>query len=164
MSYFAFVIGVLMGVGSLSYAYAGRGFEQVARVLLVLGVVWLFAGRQRWVWFSTIALVLLVALAGFGVWIQLSPGWMIAGSLGGLVAWDLTEFMRRLRFAPLRDDVRDLERRHLTRLTIVVLIGTVLASIAMLVRLEFTFEWIVLLTLVAALGITQLVSWLRRGG
>jgi hypothetical protein len=164
MSYFAFVIGVLMGVGSLSYAYAGRGFEQVARVLLVLGVVWLFAGRQRWVWFSTIALVILVALAGFGVWIQLSPGWMIAGSLGGLVAWDLTEFMRRLRFAPLRDDVRDLERRHLTRLTIVVLIGTVLASIAMLVRLEFTFEWIVLLTLVAALGITQLVSWLRRGG
>jgi hypothetical protein len=164
MSYFAFVIGVLMGVGSLSYAYAGRGFEQVARVLLVLGVVWLFTGRQRWVWFSTIALVILVALAGFGVWIQLSPGWMIAGSLGGLVAWDLTEFMRRLRFAPLRDDVRDLERRHLTRLTIVVLIGTVLASIAMLVRLEFTFEWIVLLTLVAALGITQLVSWLRRGG
>ena len=34
----------------------------------------------------------------------------------------------------------------------------------MLVRLEFTFEWVVLLTLIAALGVTQLVSWLRRGG
>jgi len=162
MSYFAFVISVLMGVGSLSFAYAGRGFDLVARGLLVLGVLWLFAGRQRWLWFSTIALVIVVFLASFGLWIQLSPGWMISGALGALLAWDLTDFMRRLRFAPLMDDLRGLERRHLTRLTIVALIGATLASIAMLVRLEFTFEWIVLLTLVAALGVTQLVSWLRR--
>ena len=162
MSYFAFVISVLMGVSSLSFAYAGRGFDLVARGLLVLGVLWLFAGRQRWLWFSTIALVIVVFLASFGLWIQLSPGWMISGALGALLAWDLTDFMRRLRFAPLMDDLRGLEHRHLTRLTIVALIGATLASIAMLVRLEFTFEWVVLLTLVAALGVTQLVSWLRR--
>jgi hypothetical protein len=74
----------------------------------------------------------------------------------------LTEFMRRLRFAARTDDLRSLERRHLARVTIVVLIGVALASIAMLVRLEFTFEWVVLLTLIAALGVTQLVAWLRR--
>jgi hypothetical protein len=61
------------------------------------------------------------------------------------------------------DDLRALERRHLTRLTIVTVIGVLLASIAMLVRLEFTFEWVMLLTLVGVLGVTQLVSWLRRG-
>jgi hypothetical protein len=127
-----------------------------------VGALWLFAGKQRWVWFSTIALLISVSLAGFGLWIELSPGWMISGALGALLAWDLTDFMRRLRFAPLMDDLRALERRHLTRLTIVTVVGVLLASIAMLVRLEFTFEWIVLLTLVAVLGITQLVSWLRR--
>ena len=162
MSYFAFVTSVLMGVGSLSYAFAGSGFDLVSRGLLILGAVWLFAGRQRWVWFSTIALVIMVVLAGYGLWIALSPGWMITGALGALLAWDLTEFMRRLRFAPLMDDLRTLERRHLTRLTIVTLIGVGLASIAMFVRVEFTFEWIMLLTLVAVLGVTQLVSWLRK--
>jgi hypothetical protein len=30
------------------------------------------------------------------------------------------------------------------------------------VRLEFTFAWGVVLTLVAVLGVTQLVAWLRR--
>jgi hypothetical protein len=163
MSYFAFVVSVLIGVGSLSFAYAGQGIDLVARGLLVLGALWLFAGKQRWVWFSTIALVILVSLAGFGLWIELSGGWMISGALGALLAWDLTDFMRRLRFAPLMDDLRALERRHLTRLTIVTVIGVLLASIAMLVRLEFTFEWIMLLTLVAILGVTQLVAWLRRG-
>lgn len=162
MSYFAFVVSVLLGVGSLSFAYAGRGFDLVVRVLLLVGALWLFAGKQRWVWFSTIALLILVSLAGFGLWIELPPGWMISGALGALLAWDLTDFMRRLRFAPLMDDLRALERRHLTRLTIVTVVGVLLASIAMLVRLEFTFEWIMLLTLVAVLGITQLVSWLRR--
>ena len=151
-----------MGVGSLSFAYAGGGFGLVARGLLILGALWLFAGRQRWVWFSTIALLILVSLAGFGLWIELSPGWMISGALGALLAWDLTDFMRRLRYAPMMDDLRELERRHLTRLTIVTVVGVLLASIAMLVRVEFTFEWIMLLTLVAALGVTQLVSWLRR--
>jgi len=152
----------LMGVGSLSYAYAGRGFDLVARVLLILGALWLFAGRQRWVWFSTVALLVSVSLAAFGLWIELPSGWMVTGALGALLAWDLTDFMRRLRFAPLMDDLPALERRHLTRLTIVTLVGVFLASIPMLVRLQFTFEWIMLLTLVAVLGITQLVSWLRH--
>jgi len=163
MTLFAFIISVLIGIGSLAYGYNDAGYVMVARGLLVLGVLWLFAGRQRWVWFSTIALLISVSLAGFGLWVALSPGWMISGALGALLAWDLTDFMRRLRFAPLMDDLRALERRHLTRLTIVTVIGVLLASIAMLVRLEFTFEWIMLLTLVAILGVTQLVAWLRRG-
>ena len=164
MSFFAFVIAVLMGIGSLAYAYAGIGFDGLVRVLLILGVLWLFAGWKRWTWFSTIAILLSVALAGFGLWIALSPGWMIAGALGGLLAWDLTDFMRRLRFAPATDDIRGLERRHLTRVTIVAIIGALLASTAMLVRLEFTLEWMMLLALVVVLGVTQLVAWLRRGG
>lgn len=162
MSYFAFVVSVLMGVGSIAYAYAGVGLTPLVRGLLILGALWLFAGRKHWTWFSTIVLLLLVTLAGIGLWYGLSPGWMISGTLGGLMAWDLTDFMRRLRFAPLMDDTRVLERRHLTRLTIMALVGVFLASIAMWVRLEFTFAWGVVLTLVVVLGVTQLVAWLRR--
>ncbi|MBN1454457.1 MAG: hypothetical protein JW963_25795 [Anaerolineales bacterium] len=164
MTLFAFVFSVLMSTGSLAYAYNAAGFGMLARYVMVFAALWLFAGYKRWTWFSAIALLLSVALAGFGLWIELSPGWMISGALGGLLAWDLTEFMRRLRFAARTDDLRDLERRHLARVTIVALIGVALASIPMLVRLEFTFEWVVLLTLIATLGITQLVAWLRRGG
>jgi len=163
MSFFAFVIGVVMGVGSLVYAYSGVGFDGLMRGLLVLGALWLFAGWKRWTWFSTFAILLVVALAGFGLWIALSPGWMIAGALGGLLAWDLSDFMRRLQFVHFTDDKRGLERRHLIRVTIVAMIGMLLASISILVRLEFTLEWMMLLALVGVLGVTQLVAWLRRG-
>jgi len=163
MSYFVFVVSVIVGVGSLVYAYADIGLDIVVRGLLILGVFWLFAGWKRWTWFSVIAILLVVALAGFGLWIALSPGWMIAGALGGLLAWDLSDFMRRLQFVHFTDDKRGLERRHLTRVTIVALLGMALATIAILVRLEFSLEWMILLALVGVLGVTQLVSWLRRG-
>ena len=161
MTYFAFVVSVLMGVGSFAYAYASIGLDFLSRGFVIFGVLWLFAGRQRWVWFSTIALLLSVLLAGFGLWLELSPGWMITGSLGALMAWDLTDFMRRLSYAPILDDTSGLERGHLMRLTIVALAGVILASIAIFVRVEFTFEWVMLLTLVGVLGVTQLVAWLR---
>jgi hypothetical protein len=164
MSYFAFAVSVLMGIGSLVYAYSGTGLSQLVNGLLVLGTLWLFAGWRRWTWFSIIAILLTVALAGLGLWIELSPGWMISGALGGLLAWDLSDFMRRLRFVHFTDDKRGLERRHLTRVTIVALAGMLLATISILVRLEFTLEWMMLLALVGALGVTQLVSWLRRRG
>jgi hypothetical protein len=162
MSLVVFIFSVLMSVGSLAYVYNNAGLVVLAHYILAFGVPWLFAGWKRWTWFSAIALLFSVALAAFGLWIDLSPGWMISGALGGLLAWDLTEFMRRLRFAARTEDLRDLERRHLSRVAIVALIGVALASIPMLVRLEFSFEWVVLLTLIAAFGVTQLVAWLRR--
>ena len=163
MSFAAFVLSVLMGAGSLSFVYAGAGIDKIALGLLLLGVLWLYAGWKRWIWYSTGAFLLLVALAGYGLWIELSPGWLISGSIGGLLAWDLTGFLLRLDGAFETDDLRGMQRRHLARLTIVALVGLLLASISMLVRVEFTLEWMILLALVGVLGITQLVAWLRRG-
>jgi len=163
MSFFAFVISVLMGVGSLAFAYSGIGQERLVYGLLALGAFWLYAGWRRWAWASSGIILILVTAAGYGLWIELSPGWMIAGALGALLAWDLSEFLRRLKVAPKTDDLRGMQRRHLARLTIVALTGLLLASISMLVRLEFTLEWMMLLAVVGVLGITQLVAWLRRG-
>jgi len=133
-----------------------------ARWLILFGLGWLLAAWRRWTWFAALGLFLLVAAAVFGLWIGLPFGWMIAGTLGGLFAWDLSDFARRLQQAAPDDDRRALERRHLTRITLVALAGLGLASIAMAVKLEFTFEWALLLAVVTALGLLQLAGWLRR--
>jgi len=168
MSFFAFIASVFMGVASLAFAYAVAGFQQLALSLVIFGALWIFTGWRHWTWFSSLGILTLVALAGLGLWINLSPGWMVSGALGGLLAWDLADFMRRLQFAvekgtpKVYEERKSLERRHLLRLTLVALMGLALASIPMLARAEFSFEWIMLLTLVMALGTAQLVAWLRR--
>jgi hypothetical protein len=162
MILFAYVFAVVMGVGSLAWGYSLIGLNQVAFWMLVFGGIWLFAGWQRWSWFSVIGLLLTVAAAAFGLWYGFSTGWMLAGAIGGLLAWDLSDFRRHTRFALDIADLPELERRHLARVTIVTLLGLGLASISMAVRVEFTFEWIMLLTVVAVLGVMQLVGWLLK--
>jgi len=162
MILFANILGVVMGAGSLAWGYSLFGLNVVAFWMLVFGALWIFAGLQRWAWFSAIGLMLTVAAAAFGLWYGFSTGWMLAGAIGGLLAWDLSDFRRRARFAADIADLPALEQRHLTRVTIVTLLGFGLASISMVVRVEFTFEWIMLLTVVVLLGIMQLVGWLLK--
>lgn len=164
LSFVAFMISVLLGVGSLAFIFSKAGFESLVQGLLVLGGFWVYAIWRRWMWVSAVGILLLVASAGFGLWNELSPGWMIAGTLGGLLSWDLTEFIRRMDVAPNQTDLLGMERRHVARLTLVATVGLVLASIAIFVRLDFTLEWLMLLAFVAVLGVTQLGAWLRSGG
>jgi len=86
---------------------------------------------------------------------------MFAGAIGGLMAWDLTDFSYRLRFAAEKER-RGFETRHLARISILAIFGFGLASLAMLIKFQFNFDWALLLAIVAAFGIIQLVAWLRK--
>ncbi|GAB4505707.1 MAG: hypothetical protein Fur0043_27040 [Anaerolineales bacterium] len=164
----AFIVSVALGVGCLAFGYSTTGFEQVPRWLLFFGALWIFAEWRRWTWLSSWGFLALLALAAFGLWSELSPAWMFAGALGGLFAWDLSDFMRRLRFALEKgspgqyDEMKRLERQHLARLALVALIGILLVTFSTFVRLTLSFEWIVFLALAAVLGTLQVIAWLRN--
>jgi hypothetical protein len=162
LTFLAQIASIVLGVASLAWAFDSQGLSAPARWLMIFGLGWLLAAWRRWTWFAPLGLFVLVAVAALGLWIGLPFGWMIAGALGGLFAWDLSDFARRLRGAAPDDDRGGLERRHLTRITLVALAGLGMASVAMAVRLQFTFEWALLLAVVTALGLLQLVNWLRR--
>lgn len=153
---------LLVCAGTLAWGYAQAGWAVPAWALAGTGLLWTVALVKRWHWSAGVGLLIAVAAAGAGLWLALPPGWMIAGALAGLVNWDLADFTYRMRLSAEGDESRALERGHLARLAILVLVGLVLASGAMLLRLQFSFEWAIFLVLAAAWGVTQLVSWLRK--
>jgi hypothetical protein len=89
---------------------------------------------------------------------------MFAGAICGLMAWDLTYFQYRERFAASDEERRLVELRHLQRISILALVGFFLASLAMGWKLQFSFEWAALFVLVTALSLMQIVRWFRRRG
>ncbi|MEW5938864.1 MAG: hypothetical protein AB1750_04325 [Chloroflexota bacterium] len=157
-------VSLAVGVGSLVWGFASQGQASTARWLFLFGIAWAVAEWNRARWFASFGLLAGVAAAAYGLWLDLSAGWMLAGAVGALFAWDLSEFSHRVRLSDLDDDVRGLERRHLLRLTLVAGAGFAFALIGMFTSLKFSFEWTAFLALLAALGVTQLVSWMRRGG
>jgi hypothetical protein len=158
----ALLSSIVISSVSLVWGYAQSGFTSFSVWILILGAGWLVTVWQRWNWYSSFALLVSTILAALGLWYGFSPGWMFAGGIFALFAWDMTDFRQRLRGMADDDDTRGLERRHLARISLLAFIGLAFASVAMLVRVQFTFEWSALLVIVTLLGLGQLVSWLRR--
>lgn len=158
------MLSVLAGSAALAWAFSHAGFDGAARVPLGLGFTWLIAQWLRWKWFAALGLFAFLAFAAYGLWIGLPSSLMILGALGGLLAWDLADFSVRLAYAAPRDDVRGMELRHIGRLLIMAVLGTALAALSAILQVRLTFELVLALVILTAVGLAQLVRWLQSRG
>ncbi len=156
------VIDIILSSASLAWGYYAAGWTSLAIWLVIPGITWVVATWRRADWAASVELIFAVLAAGLGLLLGALPGWMLAGSFFALIAWDLTAFRERLSLASFEDDLAGIERRHLLRLSLLALAAMVLSSIALFANLKMSFEWILLLTIVTAVGITQFVRWLRN--
>jgi hypothetical protein len=163
MTIIALILSILLGTASLAMGYSQGGEVEYSRWFLLLAILWLLAHFRKWYWFSSIALLISILAAAYGVWNEFPTVWMLLGAVGGLLGWDLSDFARRLSYASPMDDSRSLERRHLERVGIVAVLGLGLAILSVMIRIErLAFEVAVGLVLLAALGLTRLVIGLRK--
>jgi hypothetical protein len=163
MTIVTLVLSILLGTISLAIGYAQGGVAGYSLWFLLLAAVWLIAHFRKWYWFSSIALLVIIMAAAFGVWQEFSTVWMLFGALGGLLGWDLSDFARRLSYAAPMDDTRGMERLHMERVGIVAVLGLGLALLSVFIHIQrLAFEVAVGLVLLAALGLTRLVIGLRK--
>jgi len=163
MTIIALLLSILLGNISLTIGYLQAGVSEYARWFLLLAVLWLVAHFRKWYWFSSIALLIMIVGAAYGVWRGFPIVWMLLGAVGGLLGWDLSDFARRLSYASPMDDTRPMERRHLERVGIVAALGGGLALLSVFVHFQrLAFEVAVGLVLLAVLGLTRLVIGLRK--
>jgi hypothetical protein len=158
----ALITSMFLSVGSLYWGYVQAGFAPASHWILIMGMLWLFSEWRHWTWFSSLVLFAFVFFSAFGLIFGFDFGWMLAGSVFALFAWDMTDFRRRLRFAAEDDDSKAMERRHLGRLTVLSLAGLLLVTAALFIQVKFTFEWGVLLVVFVLFGVIQLINSFRR--
>ncbi|MBE0668943.1 MAG: hypothetical protein IH588_00010 [Anaerolineales bacterium] len=162
MSGIAFVLGVVISTGSLAWGYASMGLETVPRWMIAFGVVWLFAYWRRWNWFSALALFLSMLFAIAGLWLQFPIGWMFASAIFALAAWDMAELRTKLNFLSPREDAKGFERRRVARVSLLMLVGLLVASIFILWWRQWNLEWGYFLLSVTLLGLTQVIAWFGK--
>jgi hypothetical protein len=145
----------------------GYGLEEAWGGVVVAGIVggfWLFGQWRRWGRVASVALVLLTGAAAVGLWLGVVGGWALVGVVAALVAWDLDRFTWRMRTAGCVVDADALERHHLRRLLVVGGTGLLLGVVALSVRVRLGFAAAFLLGLLAVLGLSRAVGFLRREG
>ena len=163
MTLIAMILSIILGVGSLAYEYSQAGLLDPARWFVWIGVLWILAMWRKLYWASSVAFLLSILGAAYGVWNSLTTVWMLLGALGDLLGWDLSDFARRLSYAARTDDIQGMERRHLARVGIVAALGLGLAWLSTVIQINrLAFEVAVGLVLLAAIGLARLVVRLRR--
>lgn len=162
MTVFALLVSIIISSASLAWGFAERGLTSFSMWLLIFGAGWLLAVWKRWEWYSSLELFISIFSAAIGILLYLPPGWMLSGAIFALFAWDMNDFHRRLRSVVNDDNTREMERRHVARVSLLALAGLLLASATMRMRAQFTFEWTALLVIVIVLGLAQLVGWFRK--
>ncbi len=160
MTRIAFYASVLLSAASLAWGFAP--LPALANWLLALCAVWIVSPSLYWSWFSTPALILIVIAAAFGLWLRLPPGWMFAGGIFALTAWDMNDLQRRLRVTAKTKETREAEKIHIFKTSMVAAAGLAFGSITMLLRQMFTSDWGIFLALSAAIMLTQLIGWIRK--
>ena len=157
---------IAAGAACLALAWFMEGYLLVAAVISVSGSAWLYAAARRKRWAAALGLAGAVLAAGAADWIDSNAAaWLLPGLACALAAWDLTDFEQRLDLAARPAERPALERTHLTRLGVVLLIGLVLSEAALrLTGVRVNFEWAVVFIFIGAWGLTMLIGWLRERG
>jgi hypothetical protein len=153
-----------LAAGALAAGFAFAGWWVWAGAIVVLGALWLLGSWRGADWVSPAALAGSVGLATIGLWLGLEAGWMVAGLIAALCAWDLARFASLLRKVDRVDEQRARETRHLVRLLLVAVSGAVLVALSLWVELTLPFAVVGLLALLAVWGLGRAVRFLRREG
>lgn len=157
-------LSVGLAAGSLALVYGLGGLWIGALCSAVLGILWL-ASARRWARTASAGLILSTVLCAFGLTQGLAPAGMLVCLVAALTAWDLDDFHRLLESKATVVHAGQLQRQHLQRLVVVNLLGLVLGLVALNIGAyapRLTLGLAVLLGLLAILGLSRAISFLRR--
>jgi hypothetical protein len=155
------LISTVASTCTLAVGYALGGAWPGTLLILALGFLWLLDQWRGGGKVASVALVFFVGAAAVGLWLDLGDVWMLLGVVAALSAWDLDRFAQRQRNVGRVENVQQLERRHLRRLLIVDGLGLLLAAAGGL-KIKVSFGAALLLALLAVLGLSRAVGFLRR--
>ena len=123
----ALLLSIFLSTASFAWGYFQAGFENLAKYIIAFGILWLISRWRKWRWFPSFALFISLFLSMFGLWFDLPLVWMFSGAIFALIVWDLNQFQIKLSLLPDREDKKGMARRHLIRISILVLIGLLIA-------------------------------------
>jgi hypothetical protein len=154
------IFAVLSASLAVALGYATTELRLYTVWVVLLGLLWA-AG----IWFGggqTTGFVTFVAVAAYGLHLQVAVVWMLVGLVAALIGWDLARFQRRLDSqvdSPV--ETSQLKTIHLSRLATVSGLGLLLGAASLALQIDLTLGWAVLLGLLMAVSLSWVVRRIR---
>ena len=140
---------------AIGYGMTGQSLAWLALIVMV-GLIWLYAWRTTFAEIALVALIVSVALAAVGLLIHAAPVLMILGATLALASWDLLLFDHALLGSSSSQAVVLLIQKHYASLALALTIGGGLALLGRLIQIQLPFALIVALVILACWGFDRI--------
>jgi hypothetical protein len=147
---------------ALVIGYAIGGLWIWTLPILCAAILWLLGERRGLKWVASVEFPLFVGFTVVGIWQELPFGLMLLGMIAALAAWDMDNFQQRMQDVKRVDQREDLERKYLQRFLVIEASGAILAFTAVSLTVTFSFGSALLLGLLAVVGLSRTIRFLRR--
>lgn len=151
-------MGITIALLMSRYAIGGQG----AWLPMIVGIValWLIGTWRAWPDIETVGFILVVGAVAVGGWLGL-PAWGLgAVVIMALISWDMGRLRLRLAQTAYRPM---LLLAHARRLSLVIIIGLSLMTVALEITLSLNFLVALLLGLFTVISLSSLVRRIRLG-
>ncbi len=147
---------------SFGVAFLVHGSLAFAVLNFSLGAFWAISHWREWSWGGLLSFGLFCLMIAFGVWRGVGVLWLLVGIAATIVAWDMARWIAQAKRAGRIIGGDKLIRHHLLRLGGVLVIGLGLSTLALNLKLAFTFGWALILGLLMILALSRVISFLRE--
>lgn len=162
MTRYTQMVCVFIATAVIAAGFFLAGMIPPALVCLVLCFIWLAAAWFNWTGIVNLAFISLFIIASVGIWLGLSSNMLVISVICAVLAWDLHYFSLRIRNADSEDGISRLEGNHLLRIGILGLFSLALCLAILTLRYQFTFEWVLIFSILVIGGIAALTGFLRK--
>ena len=134
---------IAMSVAALTWAFYAFNEIRFTQITLTLAFCWILGIFNRWERSSLLGAISFVIVAVVGLYRELPFGWMLSGALFAYLAYDLSKFMLRIRFATIgrEDNIALITRVHLSRVALMTLLGLSISTAVLIWKSQLDLSW-----------------------
>jgi len=141
-------------------AYGTGGLKKVAIYVVLFGVFWITSLYKRWKWCDNIMFLGFAGTCTAGLYFHLSFMLLFLGLVGALSTHDLNRFEQRKSMAGIINSKHGMEKHHLIRLMIVIIISLILGTITSFISIRIEFGMVLSLGILIVFCMNRVTTFL----
>lgn len=149
-----------LGIQAVNMAYSGLRLLSIIPLLFLFG--WYFSHRFKLLWFIDIIFIANIGLLAWISFFSIAQWTLFISAACILISWDLTHFQKLLSKSNPKNNLKEVEARHLWKLLLISLISFVITIGAMFIRIRVSFLQSIILLIIAFTALLQLIRWLLQ--
>ncbi|MBT3187641.1 MAG: hypothetical protein HN736_08245 [Anaerolineae bacterium] len=134
---------IILSASALTWVFYTVEETRFVQIILALTCFWILGIFNRWERSSLLGSISFSIIALIGIFRELPFGWMLAGILFAYLAYDLSKFSRRLKFAEhgREKNIALITRVHLSRIALMTLLGLSISTATLSWQNQLDLSW-----------------------